>query len=400
MYESVRRYRIRVPFGLVLALVFPVAAAVASSRASTPPFQAHRSRVASVWATRSVLVGDSARRSLVGPRRVSIARYTATPAALSASGGKVRLQALVHAATKCRFSSTTTLKGLPSTKGCTSGRASVSITLPNNTTTSTKTYDFHLTARGAGGTSTRRVIVVEHAATRAVVGPVITMRAPESSQFLSGYEAYGASFSAVSASWTVPTLTCPPGGANTFVAEWSGIGDSTSVVQDGTSGGCSLTSIYSAWYELLGDSNVNGGFMVELNPSQYPVAPGDVMTSAISISGSTWTLKLTDATRPWSFTFSTPNTSPGLNQESAEVVVENQASGGTEGLSNFGAIDFTGATADLDGQAGPISAFHPIALDMTNSPAVSGTTNGYTIRAAPGPLDPTGEDFTETWYAN
>jgi hypothetical protein len=243
-------------------------------------------------------------------------------------------------------------------------------------------------------------MVVEHAATPAVVGPVSTTRAPESSQFLSGYEANGASFSAVSASWTVPTLTCPPGGANTFVAEWSGIGGGTSVVQDGTSGGCFAGAISSAWYELLGDSNVNGGFMVELNPSQYPVAPGDVMTSAISISGSTWTLKLTDATHPWSFTFSTPNTSPGLNQATAEDVVESQASGGAFGLSNFGAIDFTGATADLDGQAGPISAFHPVALDMTNSPVVSGTTNGYTIRAAPGPLDPTGEDFTETWYAN
>jgi hypothetical protein len=28
------------------------------------------------------------------------------------------------------------------------------------------------------------------------------------------------------------------------------------------------------------------------------------------------------------------------------------------------------------------------------------TTYGSTVLAAPGPLDPTGEDFTDTWYGN
>lgn len=480
MCACLRQFRIA-PLGLVLALVLLVAGPVGSSHAVTASFQAQSSRVASVWATRSVSVGDSARSSHIGLRRVTIARFTAKPAALSASGGRVRFQAVVHGATKCRFRSARTLKGLPSTKGCRSGRASLSIKLPKNTTSSTKTYGFDLTAGGPGGTSTRRVIVVEHAAIRAVVAPVITTQptsqtvagdayatftaaasgnpAPSvrwqvstdgrstwvniaaatsesyrfmastsgngyeyravftnaagsattnaatltvatlvrSSPFQSGYIAYGPTdgFSAVSASWTVPTVTCPPG-ATTYAVEWPGIGNTT-VVQDGTYSNCaSGTPGYVAWYDLYGDSSTNpGGEEVTLSPSTYPVSSGDAITASVSISGATWTLSLTDTTKGWTFTFTTPNTSPGLSQGSAEVFAEcpNSAlppSCPSNGLANFGAVRFTGATADLNGQTGPITAFSPIALQMTN---------GSTLLAAPGPLDPEG-DFTDTWYAN
>jgi hypothetical protein len=338
----------------------------------------------------------------VGLRRVRIARFTATPSALSASGGQVRLQAVVHGATKCRFWSARTLKGLPSTEGCTSGKASLSVKLPKNTTSSTRTYGFDLTARGAGGTSTRRVIVVEH---EAEVAPVIpeqpTSQTALPSPFQAGYEAApGGVFSAVSASWTAPTATCQPGVTSDAV-QWLGIGDATSVVQDGTQEDCdsSGTPSYVAWYELYGDPQVTDLGL----PSTDSVAPGDVMTGTISISGSTWTLTLTDATRPWTWTLSTPNTSPGLSQASVEVFVEcpqwspltpscpsDDTLGTPVWLADFGAVRFTGVTADLNGQTSPITAFSPIAIQMTN---------GSTLLAAPGPLDPEG-DFTDTWYAN
>jgi Peptidase A4 family len=410
MHGSIRRYRITLLLSLVLALVFLVAAAVGSSRAATTSFQAQSSRVASVRAMRSVSVGDSARSSHVGLRRVSIARFTATPSALSASGGKVRLQAVVHGATKCRFWSATTLKGLPSIKGCTSGKASLSVKLPANTTSSTKTYSLGLTARGAGRASTRRVIVVERAATRAEVAPVNTTQPSptQPSQAVTyptpdqaGYEAApGGVFSAVSASWTVPTATCQPGMTSEAV-QWPGIGDAASVVQDGTQENCnsSGTPSYVAWYELYGDPLVTDLGL----PSTDSVAPGDVMTGAISISGSTWTLTLTDATRPWTWTLSTPNTSPGLSQASAEVFVEcpqhspltpscpsDNTLGTPVWLTDFGAVRFTAVTADVNGQTSPITDLHPVAEDMTN---------GSTLLAAPGPLDPEG-DFTDTWYAN
>jgi len=59
-------------------------------------------------------------------------------------------------------------------------------------------------------------------------------------------------------------------------------------------------------------------------------------------------------------------------------------------LANFGAVHFTGATADHNGQTGPISAFSPIAYQMIS---------GSTVLAAPGLLGPTGEEFTDAWYA-
>ena len=62
------------------------------------------------------------------------------------------------------------------------------------------------------------------------------------------------------------------------------------------------------------------------------------------------------------------------------------------GLADFGTVRFTGATADLNGDTGPISAFSPIAVQMSEG--------SKAVRAFPGPLNPTGEDFTDTWYAN
>ena len=195
----------------------------------------------------------------------------------------------------------------------------------------------------------------------------------------------------MTASWTVPTVTCPPG-AKTWATQWPGIGYGASVEQDGTQESCLEGSpSYGAWYEMLGDPSVNEGLAVTVPPLTYPVSPGDAITASVSISGSTWTLALKDTTKPWTFNINIPSPTPALNQGAAQWLVEGPAVGGAYGLADFGAVRFTGATADLNGQTGPISAFSPIALQMTS---------GSTLRAAPGPLDPTGEDFTDTWYAN
>ncbi len=54
-------------------------------------------------------------------------------------------------------------------------------------------------------------------------------------------------------------------------------------------------------------------------------------------------------------------------------------------------VSFTGATATGNGQTGPISSFPFTALQITG---------GSTVFAAAGPLDVTGDGFTDTWYAN
>ncbi len=246
--------------------------------------------------------------------------------------------------------------------------------------------------------------VFTNAAGSATTNVVTLTVPPDSYPSQSGYFEYAlplpsATFSEMEASWTVPVVSCPPG-ANTWAAEWPGIGWNGTVVQDGTQVACNAGSpSYEAWYELVGDSNVNGGSAVTLSAAQYPVYPHDAITASVSIADSEWTLEITDTTQGWAFTFNTPNTSPGLNQGSAEIVVEGPSPGGAYGLADFGAVDFTGATAELDDLAGPIPAFSPIALAMTNSPIAFGTTNGYMLRAAAGPLSAEG-NFTDTWYAN
>jgi hypothetical protein len=191
---------------------------------------------------------------------------------------------------------------------------------------------------------------------------------PDQTPNFAGWQAItpfaGALFSAVSASWVVPEVSCPPP-MNTTAAQWPGIGNSSSTVQDGTSEGCLHgTPAYGAWYELVGDPYVNNGNQVLLPASQYPVSPGDAMTGSVSIANNAWMLSLTNATKGWTFTFNTPNRQPGVNvQTTAEVALEGPAS---TGLAKFGSVRFANLTATLNGKAAPLASYGPAALEMTN----------------------------------
>ena len=241
-------------------------------------------------------------------------------------------------------------------------------------------YEYRANFTNTGGTAT--------------TSAAILTVAPDSTTRFAGYIAFaptGESFTAAGASWTVPAVSCPSG-ANTWTVQWPGIGAGTSVVQDGTQEECSDgVPIDTAWYELVGDAGVNDGNPVTLSTSLYPVDSGDAISASVSISGSTWTLALADTTQKWHFTFTTPSPTPALGQSAAQWVDEGPEPGSSYGLANFGAVNFSGATAELNGGVGSISAFAPIAEQMVS---------GSTVRAAPGPLDPTGEDFTDTWRAN
>lgn len=140
---------------------------------------------------------------------------------------------------------------------------------------------------------------------------------PESIPSQSGYfefaEPSDADFTQVSATWTAPTVACPPG-ANTWSVQWPGIGYGVSLVQDGTGASCHAgVPTYAAFYELVGDADVNGGDELDLDRLRYPVSPGDAVTGSVSIANSIWTLSLADATKPWVFTFSTPGVPPTPN---------------------------------------------------------------------------------------
>jgi hypothetical protein len=198
----------------------------------------------------------------------------------------------------------------------------------------------------------------------------------------------GGSFSSVSADWVVPAINCATGGESIAV-QWPGIGfTNADVVQDGTIEGCVGTTAGAdaAWYELLGDPAVSDGGQVELPIAQYPVAAGDHIAASVSIANSVWTLALTDSTQDWTFTISEPDTTPPLDESAAEVLTEGDGAAGE--LANFGTTNFTAATATLNGQTSPLGAFFPAAVAMYA---------GSTPLDVPGPLDSTGENFTNTW---
>jgi Peptidase A4 family len=218
---------------------------------------------------------------------------------------------------------------------------------------------------------------------------------PTSTTNFAGYIAYaapGQSFSAVSANWTVPTVTCQTG-ETSWAAQWPGIGDDTTVQQDGTETDCfNGAPTYWAWYEMYGDpQDVNGGYAVPLPGSAYPVAPGDQMSGSVSFDGSNWLLVLADATKNWKFQISIPSPSQPLSQGSAEWMVEdpNGCTPQCEVLAHSSAVQFTNATATANGLAGPLSTFPLTAMQIQQSSALLATV---------GPLQ-SGTGFTVTRLA-
>jgi hypothetical protein len=255
----------------------------------------------------------------------------------------------------------------------------------NNASGATSTgYTFTATASQSG--NQYRAVFTNFAGSTASAPATLTVSIPEAnSNPWAGYAVTGETFSAVSGSWTVPTVTCAAG-ATTATAQWVGIdgfSDNT-VEQDGTAANCSSgTPTYSAWYEMYGDSNVNGGLQVYLSSSSYPVAAGDAMTASVSVAGSEWTLVVGDATQNWSFNLSVPGPSTAPSESSAEWIAERPA-GYT--LSEFGTVTFTGASAVGNGQSGAIWAFPSTSINMFNN----------SLLAASGPLSAGGNGFTVT----
>ncbi len=191
-------------------------------------------------------------------------------------------------------------------------------------------------------------------------------------------------------------MTCP-GTATTYSSQWIGIdgadGDDT-VEQDGTESDClGGVPTYDAWYEMYGDSAVNNGDEVELSPSIDRVSPGDAMTASVSLTGSTWTLAISDTTAGWQSTTPVASPSPAPEQSSAEWIVERPGvNGSLSSLADFGTAAFTGAAATDAAASGPISAFNYVPIEMTNS------DNG--VLSTPGPLGSGGAGFSATWNAS
>jgi hypothetical protein len=193
----------------------------------------------------------------------------------------------------------------------------------------------------------------------------------------SGYAANGSKYTSVSASWVEPTGTCSSG--DQYSSFWVGLDgySSSTVEQTGSEVDCAGRTIeYYSWYEMYPAYPVN---------FSNTVKPGDNFTGSVSVSGSTYTLKLADTTQGWSHTVTASLS--GAANSSAEVIAEAPcctASGGILPLAHFSPVTFSSAT--VDGSA--IGNFSPTEIVMIDN---SGRDKD-SISSLSG-----GNSFTATW---
>jgi Peptidase A4 family len=118
--------------------------------------------------------------------------------------------------------------------------------------------------------------------------------------------------------------------------------------------------------------------------------PGDSLSAQVAVTGSTYTLTLSDAR---SGRYGKTQTLSGAADSSAEWVAESPEicsyTCTLASLADSGTVNFTGAAATSGSVTGPISAF-------PNSEIVMETSNGI-VRAQPATLSPGGSVFGDAW---
>ncbi len=164
----------------------------------------------------------------------------------------------------------------------------------------------------------------------------------------SGVVVTGSGFTSVSASWTEPSVTCTS--TNDEMAIWVGLDGygSSTVEQVGVATDCSSGHpAYQGFYE-----------MYPAAPVYYsnPVSGGDQITASVTRSGTSYTLKLSDATKGWT---KTTTKSMSASNSSAEVIVESS----TASFPKFGDINFSSVTIN----GNPVGTYNPVLLDASNS---------------------------------
>ncbi|HKC90232.1 MAG TPA: G1 family glutamic endopeptidase, partial [Candidatus Limnocylindria bacterium] len=178
-----------------------------------------------------------------------------------------------------------------------------------------------------------------------------------SSSNWSGYAANGGTFTSVTATWTVPTVSASSSGAD---ATWVGIGGLTSndLIQAGTQAMVdgSGTVEYSAWTEMLPQSSRN----IPLS-----VSAGDSVTVTLTQqAGNDWLIAMKNNTTGGTYSVTVQYRS---SNSSAEWVQEAPSVGrGLISLDQFGTVQFSGASAVRDGKAMSLSTLGAKAITMIN----------------------------------
>ena len=213
----------------------------------------------------------------------------------------------------------------------------------------------------------------------------------------SGYADTGSTFTGISGTWTVPTVTCS-GSTTQYSSEWIGIdGDgSATVEQDGTDADCIGGSpTYYAWYEMFGDSApaVNDGFEIEL-PGSYAVSPGDVISASVTVTNNNWTLSLEDSsTVSNGWTFSTMVNFTAQQSFAEWIAMERPGDKQrADGSGGFSQVTFTNAQVTGLSGTGGINAYSAADVEMTNM--------SDDLLAIASGLNTAGTTFSDFWQAS
>jgi hypothetical protein len=156
---------------------------------------------------------------------------------------------------------------------------------------------------------------------------------------------------AVSGSWTVPTVKDT--GSNAYSSVWIGIGGQfdTSLIQTGTEQDyVNGAPAYTAWYEMLPNN--------EVPINSIRISPGDKMQASISLADpntNTWSISIEDQTSGESFQ---QNFQYNSGKLSAEWIVERpQINNALANLANFESVTFSNCQATISGKTGGITSF-------------------------------------------
>lgn len=148
--------------GLTTVLAAPSAlarAAVAAGAVGLALFATPAANAAVTGTQSAVLPGaQSAVHTAAGKQspRPTTGALKVSKATVGHSGGKIALTTTARHASRCTFSSSPKVTGLPATVSCSHGRASRTVRLPANTGTKAVTYRFKVIASGPGGRSKPR----------------------------------------------------------------------------------------------------------------------------------------------------------------------------------------------------------------------------------------------------
>jgi hypothetical protein len=199
----------------------------------------------------------------------------------------------------------------------------------------------------------------------------------------SGYADTGSNFSKVTATWTEPSAkSC--GFTISLAAFWVGIDgySSDSVEQDGTLIECYFGSVYQfTWWEMYPTNDIQ--------TVGSSLAAGDSISASVVRSGDSYTLAVTDSTRPAN-SFSTTQTCSDCANSSAEWIAEAPSGeAGVYPLTDFGSWGAANATVTEGSTAGVISSFTDDEITMVDS---SGN-----VKAQPGSLNSGGNGFSVAW---